>query len=200
VENQIGDLLNRRISRRGTHLSASSSFCARTPLIRHLLPPGVHVECDNRQQKPPYLHARRSKPTALSIPTTPPLSGAPRRSPAPPSPSAGQSQARSSTPSYSPTPSPILVVPDKFTPTPVIKASTTTISRAIERRRPLKCSTPSPSAGPPLLSQTRAPPHATSGRPPPCCCCQAPYRHPSPSKLQSRWSLPLRRLLRQAAR
>jgi hypothetical protein len=90
--------------------------------------------------------------------------------------------------------------PDKFTPTPVVKASTTTISRAIERRHPLKCNTPSSSAGPPLLSQTRALPQATLGRPPPCCCCQAPYRHPPPSKLRSHWSLPLRHLLRQAAR
>jgi hypothetical protein len=31
-------------------------------------------------------------------------------------------------PSYSPALSPILVVPDKFTPTPVVKASTTFIS------------------------------------------------------------------------
>jgi hypothetical protein len=38
--------------------------------------------------------------------------------------------------------SPILVVPDKFKPTPVVKPSTTAISRAIEHCHPSKCSPP----------------------------------------------------------
>jgi hypothetical protein len=89
---EFGVYLNRRNSHHGAHLSASSSLRAgaHTSGISFHLESMPSAAPDNSRQLISMRDVRSRQP--LSIPTTPMLSGAPHRSPAPPSPSTGPSR------------------------------------------------------------------------------------------------------------